>query len=574
MKVDKRMKWDIRHVLEKVNTKDRQKEILKVLLNNRNITAKEAVEYFLNPKNPNELTAHDVGIDREELKKAISRMAVAKKEKEKVVIFGDYDADGITATAVMWESLYKSGLNITPFIPHRERHGYGLSIKALLEVFQEHKPSLIITVDNGIVAHEAAEFIHQKGVELIITDHHVTSDTLPIAHAIVHTTKLAGAGVSWFFCKSYIESEGGKPEDLEVVESTLELATIGTVADQVPLMESNRSIVKFGLNKLRESKRVGLKELFDQANFNQKELSTHHINFIIAPRINAMGRLAHGLDSLRLLCTKDSLKAKELAKTLGSTNQERQDLTFELVQIAKAAVGDTQNRVLIVDDSEFHEGVIGLVAGKLTENYFRPSIVIGRGEQVSKGSARSVAGINIIELIRKASHLLINAGGHPMAAGFTIHTDKIEVFKQEMVKIAQEFIDPQNLVPAIDIECEINLADISWELHKIISALEPFGVENRKPLFCLKNQSILEKMTIGREGNHLKIIVPSELDGQVSIDALWFGKGEKLADIDKQVDLAFTIDENVWKNKSKLQLMVKDLKNHTTPAISDKQLVK
>lgn len=553
------MNWNIISSPKQTDQKERLKEILAILLKNRQIDNKTNAKTFLSPENPTDLSVKQVGIDEKMLKIAINRVKKAINNQENIVIFGDYDADGITATAVLWETLHHYKAKVVPFIPHREKHGYGLSIKALNDVFKDHQPSLIITVDNGIVAHEAADYVAQKNIDLIITDHHVASPILPTSLAIIHTTSLAGAGVSWIFSREIAKAID--PDNWgKIVEQSLDLATIGTVADQVPLKENNRSLVTFGLDAIRRSKRVGLKELFSQSKFDQKDLSTHHINFVIAPRINAMGRLAHGLDSLRLLCTSNKDKAQELALMLGDTNQTRQDLTFELLQKAKDLVGEVTHKIIVVDDPEFHEGVIGLVAGKLSETHARPSIVIGRGEVVSKASARSIAGINIINLIRKAQHLLINAGGHPMAAGFTIETKNIEAFKQAINTIADQEIDEKDLKPTLAVDCLLELPDISWSLYKLIQKLEPFGSENQKPLFAIENIQVIEKLPIGKEAKHLKLILPSSIDSQSSIDALWFGKGEKIEEIGKQVDIVFSIDENTWNSRSKLQLLIKDLK--------------
>ncbi|MFC1653333.1 single-stranded-DNA-specific exonuclease RecJ [Patescibacteria group bacterium] len=551
------MRWNIIQQITSKNKKTRTKEIVKKILKNRELISKNQIDRFLSTKDPLSISLKEVDIDSKQVSIAITRIKEAIENKEEIIVFGDYDADGITATAILWETLHELGARVLPFIPHREKHGYGLSTKAIDSLLEDKDPKLIITVDNGIVAHEAVDYIKQKNIDCIITDHHVSSDSLPKADAIIHTTKLAGAGVSWIFSREIIKKLN--KEEIETSKNTLDLATIGTVADQVPLIENNRNIVKAGLIFLKNTKRPGLLALFKQSDFDPKVLSAYHINYIIGPRINAMGRLAHGLDSLRILCTKNNTQAKNLADLLSDTNKERQDITFELLQLAKEVVGEVEGKLIIVDHSDFHEGVIGLVAGKLAETHYRPSIVIGKGKKTSKASARSVKGINIIELIRKAEDLLINAGGHPMAAGFTIETGKISEFKKVLLEIARKEIDEELLTPLISIDCQINIEDISWELFESLKGLEPHGMGNKKPVFCIKNVKVLEKMTIGRDKNHLKIILPSEVKKQTSIEALWFGHGQDSDNIKDEVNIAFTVDENTWNGRSKLQLFIKDI---------------
>lgn len=551
------MRWKIQNHINKTSSKDRLNQIQKILLKNRGITKKEDVKNFLHPKNPLDISPKEVGINLTHLKKSLQRIKQAIKGNQQIIIFGDYDADGITATAILWETLHKLGAKVLPFIPHREKHGYGLSRVAIDDLLISHQPKLIITVDNGIVAHDAAKYIKKLNIDLIITDHHVVSDTLPIALAIIQTTKLAGAGVAWIFAKEIIDflSDENQISSFD----TLDLTTIGTIADQVTLTDFNRSIVKEGLNSLSQTKRVGLLELFSQADFDPSQINSYHINFIIAPRINAMGRLAHGLDSLRLLCTTNLKRAKQLSKSLNTTNQNRKDLTFELLNMAKTMVEKPKDKLIIIHHKDFHEGVIGLVAGKLAETHHRPSIVIGVGKDISKASARSVRGVNIIELIRKAEHHLINAGGHPMAAGFSIDTTNIDDFKKELINLANLSIKDELLIPEISIECELDQKDISWKLFELIQKLEPFGMGNRKPIFATRGIKVIEKYQIGKEKNHLKLILPSKVKNQTKIDALWFGHGEDKSKILDNMDLAFTIDKNIWNNVTSLQLMIKDI---------------
>ncbi len=550
------MQWEIKAKIKAKSPSARRKEIIDKILENRGIKTKTDKKTFLNPPKPETITSKKAGINNDQLQKALKRTLKAINNGEKIVIYGDYDADGICATAILWETLFALGANVTPFIPRRGEHGYGLSIAGLEEVIAKDNPELIITVDNGIIAHKEAEFVAKKGIDLIITDHHVRTKTLPKALSLIHTTQLAGSGVAWMFAKEIVKKAGNKSFN---INSTLDLATIGTVADLVSLKNINRSLVKWGIERLKQTKRPGLKAIFVEAGIDSKSIDTYHISFMIGPRLNAMGRLEHAMDSLRLLCTKNSQRANRLASILSETNQARQELTSVLVEKAFALVDDPHKKLLIVDHEDFHEGVIGLVAGKIVEKHYRPALVISKSETVSKASARSVSGVNIIELIRKKENLLINAGGHPMAAGFTIETDKIEQFKNELSEVAEQHISQDDLQPKLQIDCKINLRDISWKLHKQIEKLKPFGIGNPRPRFALQQIKPLEILRIGQQGKHLKILLPSEIKAQSTISGLWFNKGEIYGQLPENISLAFSINENVWKQKRELQLIIKHI---------------
>jgi single-stranded-DNA-specific exonuclease len=561
------MHWQIKKKISKTKSSERREEILNTLLADRGIKGKKNRENFFNPQKPDTLTPKQVNINSRELKKAIKRIKKALKDKEAIVVYGDYDADGICATAILWETLHAIGAKALPFIPHRERHGYGLTVKGIEEILgdpeysiQGKQPSLIITVDNGIVAFAAARFAKKKGIDLIISDHHVKAKKVPYSTAIIHSTDLAGSGVAWIFAKEISK----KFKTNLSVHDSLDLVTIGTLADMVPLLVSNRSIVKHGIKKLRKTSRVGLIKMLENAAINPLKIDPYHINFIIAPRINAMGRLEHGFDSLRLLCTKNHERAAILARKIGETNRRRQQLTEELLEMAKSVYysqkkTDLQEKIIIIEHSEFHEGVIGLIAGKMVEEFYRPTIVLTSGKEFMKASARSVSGFNIIEAIRESEEYLVDAGGHPMAAGFTIESEKINLFKTSIRKTVEKKIRKDLLEKKLRVDCQIELADISWKLYKEISKFEPFGIGNKRPIFALKNIKVLESRAIGSDAKHLKLFLPSNIPTQPNLPALWFGKGEIASQIPKEVSIAFTLNENIWKNKRELQLMIKSI---------------
>lgn len=534
-------------------------KIIDLLLENRDIKTQKEKEAFLNPK-LEDVTIKSVGIDEKELKKALSRIEKAIKNKEQIVVFGDYDVDGITGAAILWETLHSLGAKVMPYIPHRIDEGYGLSIIGI-ENFKDQKSnlkdtSLIITVDNGIVANEAVDFANKQGIDVIITDHHVPPDTeLPKAHAIVHTTKLCGAGVAYVLAKELKNDSGNH----------LELAALATIADMVPLTNSNRTIVKHGLESLSKTKRLGLLELFKQAGLEKKEFTPYDVGYIISPRLNASGRIESAMESLRLLCTKDINRARTLAEKLEHINRERQLI---LKQTTVQAIEETQKamtkdqKLIVSSDASYQQGVIGLVAGKLVQEFYKPSIVISIGENHSKASARSVSGFDMIEFLRTHTDHFVNVGGHPMAAGFTIETSRLEFVKKKLIEEAQKIITEELLKKSIKIDCELSFSNINQDLYDQILTLAPFGVGNPEPVFTTKNVIVDDFKLLGKEKNHLKLYLRED-DSKV-FEAIAFGAFEFASKMKKgdKIDVAYILDENSWNGNTKLQLKIKDIKIH------------
>jgi len=575
-------------------------DIIKILLENRGLKTKKEIDEFLNPKLEH-ATIGSVGIDKRQLRKAISRIQKAIKDKEKIVVFGDYDVDGICGTAILWETLNSLGARAMPYIPHRVEEGYGLSVKGiqnvilnsfqdlkhdskkmLKQVQHDNKKRLIITVDNGIVANKAVEFANKEGIDVIITDHHVPSKKLPKAYAIVHTTKLCGAGVAWMLsCVILNEVKNlrdpssrqvGTQDDKGVNKNHLELVALATIADLVTLVGANRTFVKFGLERLKRTKRLGLLELFKEAGLDQSKIGVYEIGHIIAPRLNAMGRLDYAMDSLRLLCTNNRERAENLAQVLGSTNRERQTLTIETVEHArenlKSQISNLKSTsaklksLLFIAHASYQQGVIGLVAGKLVEEFYRPAIVVAKGEKYSKASARSISGFNIIEFIRGASELLIDAGGHPMAAGFTVETAKLTLLQKTLEDKALELLDEEKLTRTVRIDCELPLSTVDSKLYQDIQELAPFGMGNPEPVFVSREVVIEDVRVVGSDGKHLKLKVKSQKSKVKSFDAIAFGMGERANEfhIGDKVDAVYTIDEDRWNGTKKLQLKIKDIR--------------
>jgi len=531
------MKWEI---LDKSKVNN-PKSLIKTLLKNRGIKTKKEIDEFLNPKNPEDIEITELGIKKTDLKKTLDRLEKAKTKKEKIVVFGDYDCDGVCATAILWETLYKLGYDVLPYIPDRFDEGYGLKVDSIQRLMLREKDlKLIITVDNGIVAYDAISEAKKSGIDVIVVDHHAKDVKKLATSFIIHSTKVCGSALSWFISK-----ELG-------VKNGLDLATIGTIADQMALVGINRSLVKFGLEELTGTKRLGLKALVKNAGLGK--VGVYEVGYIIAPRINAMGRLANALDSLRLLCTRDIKKAEALATVLGETNIERQKIVDDV--IAKALEFVTEEKILVIE-GDYHEGVIGLASGKITEKFYKPSIVFSKGEKVSKASARSIFGFNIIEAIKETG-LIIEGGGHPMAAGFSIETTKINAFKLKINEISKEKLTNEILERKLKIDLKLDFDLITDELIEKLQSFEPTGYGNYQPIFLTKKVKIIDFRPVGTDGKHLKLKV--EKDGRV-FDCIYFGGiiNQKKIYLHKEIDLCYTLELNLWNNKTSLQLKIKDI---------------
>ncbi|MBU2632635.1 single-stranded-DNA-specific exonuclease RecJ [Patescibacteria group bacterium] len=554
-------KWEAINKLKVESGKLKVKDIVNLLLENRGLKTARQKEDFLNP-DISKINSKTLKISSVGLTKSIARIKKAIKEKEQIIIFGDYDVDGVCASAILWETLNEIGAKVMPFIPGREEEGYGLSKKGILSVLKKFKNTkLMITVDNGIVANKGVDFANKNGIDVIITDHHIPSSKLPNAYSIVHTTEVCGAGVAWALAQELKV----KSEKLKVEDNHLELVAIASIADMVPLKGANRSLVKFGLESLRKTKRIGLLEIFKEARIERENLQSYQISYVVAPRINAMGRLELAMDSLRLICTRDKKRAVALALKLGNTNRKRQNLTEELIVHAKREVAKKKiGKLIFIGNKDYQQGVIGLVAGKLVEQYYRPSIVYWKGDEFSKASARSIKDFNIIEFIRRASDCLVDFGGHPMAAGFTFETKKAEVIKKKMEEIADKLLNSASFIKTLKYDLEIPLSALSIKLYESIAKMEPFGIGNPVPVFASK--AIIEDIRfVGKENSHLKLKLRqlTASNHQLALfDAIGFGIGEEYKDlkVGKEINIACSIDENEWNGNKRLQLKIRDMR--------------
>lgn len=515
-----------------------------ILLKNRNISDPKT---FFHPLHPSMLDEVDTGLSKTVLDQVAQRLHQAKEQHESVVIFGDYDADGVCATAILWEALFSLGVRALPFIPDRFNHGYGLTVAAIKALMAQSRPDLIITVDNGIVAYDALNMAKREGIFTIVTDHH-QPDKQPLpADMIVHSTKLCGSGVAWMLAHHLAPT---------VANRSLELAGLATIADQVPLVGANRSMAVHGLEALRQTKRIGLLELFAVAGVEQKKITEKTVGFAIAPRINAMGRLASALDALRLLCTTSTVRAHNLAQLLQDKNSERQQLTTDFVTVAKKqAETQAEAALIIVHDHSFHEGVIGLIAGRLVEEYHKPVIVIAMGETIGKGSARSIPQLNMVGLLRSVREHLLELGGHPMAAGFNVGREQLSQFieaaqKQAVLELADQ---PTEVEHAVECQLPAELVTLETAQH-LERSFAPFGIANPQPMFAISNLTCLDTRLVGKQANHRKYTFA--LDKTMISGMAWYQPKPLIAPNTEHLTVIAALGIEEWKKVSLLLSVV------------------
>jgi len=534
-------------------------KIIQAILRKRGIVKKDSAA-FLYPKHPDELLLSDIDLHKKDIQPILTRIKKAITKHESIVVYTDYDADGLTAGAIVWETIHHLGGSIMPYVPHRVDEGYGLTKLGIDAVYERYKPALLITVDHGITASKEVDYLKTKGMDVIVTDHHVKPEKLP-ACLILHTTKLSGAGVAYILATQLLLSFKEK----KMNNRLMQLAAIGTVADMMPLLGPNRSIVKYGLEELNSSKREGIRALISQAGLEKNRLTAYDISHILAPRLNAVGRIEHAIDGLRLLCTNNPEKAKVLASKLGTTNRERQQLTIDTTlhakdQVRKKHGKKIKEKVLFIAHESYNQGIIGLVAGKLVETYYVPAVVVSKGDLVSKASARSIKGFNIVEAIRSFSDLLIDVGGHPMAAGFTVDTKNLDVLERNLIRLAEKQITDQMLTRPVSIDYELPIESVSEKFFGKLQELQPFGFGNPEPVFLSRNVPVVDFRTIGAEGKHLKLqLLGSDAS---SIDAIAFNYGNEANQLKRNqlIDITYAIDMNQWNGKQTIQLKVKTLR--------------
>jgi len=503
-----------------------------------------------------------------DMKKAVERITIAINNKEKILIYGDYDVDGITSVSLLYMLLKKLGADVCFYIPHRIQEGYGIA-KSGIDEAKKKGVTLIISVDCGITAINEVEYARQLNIDMIISDHHEEGPELPKACAILDPKckdsnypfkELAGVGVAFKLGQALVKSLGVNDE---IVNEYLDLVAIGSTADIVPLIDENRIFVKDGLKNINKTKKLGLKALLKMSAMADKAIGTGQIVFVLAPRINAIGRMGDAEQAVKLLTTDDWDEAWEIANLLEKENRARKSIDEVTFNEAKKIVEENhylpKNHSLVIAKEGWHPGVIGIVASRVVEKYYRPTIMISITDGIGKGSARSIHGFDIYNAIKKCEDLLVAFGGHKYAAGLTIEKDKIIEFKQRFNEIAKEELNDDLLLPKLKIDNTIRVSDITPRLVQLLKLFAPFGPQNMRPVFQSKNLQIVGTPSIVGK-NHLKFKVRQ--DGTV-LDAIGFNLGELIYRIDPgsaNLDMAYVIEENTYLGHTSLQLRVKDLR--------------
>ena len=555
-------KWQIYQVeeekIEEFQKKYNLNKLLATILVNRGITEEKQIFKFLNPKrndfyNPYEMPDMDI---------AVKRIVKAIKNQEKTIIYGDYDVDGITSVTVLKSFLVERGLDVAEYIPNRLEEGYGLNENAVKEIANQGY-TLMITVDCGISAIEEVEYANKLGIETIITDHHEPGNELPKALAIVDAKRkdnkypfrnLAGVGVVFKLIQAI-----GTELNLDEKEylKYLDIVCIGTISDIVPLVDENRVIVKLGLKLVEQTRNLGLKAILQASGYSKIDSST--ISFGVAPRINACGRMGHQEEALKLFLSKDINEVNELTQKLNEYNRLRQETekniyTDAIMQIERDGLAN--KNTIVVMGKNWHHGVIGIVSSKITELYFKPSILLCEEDNIGKGSGRSIPGFDLYEALTQCKNAIEKFGGHSMAVGISVKKENLEMFKKELEQISKER-NIEEIVPILKIDAQIDLEEINKEMVESLKELEPFGEENKTPLFMIRNLKI-DSIRALSEGKHLKLTLKGNKN---IVNAIGFNLGELSNDykIGDKIDVVGNLEINSFNGVDNIQINIKDL---------------
>ncbi len=534
-------------------------KVIGKIIVNRHVVNDEDVRIFITPTrddfhNPFLFKGMDIAVDR--IIKAINN-------KEKILIYGDYDVDGITSTTVLKKYLMDRGISVDTYIPNRLHEGYGLNKKAI-NTIKERNIDLIITVDCGISAIEEVDYAVRLGMDIIVTDHHEVGEKLPNALAVIDAKRkdntypfraLAGVGVVFKLIQALSIKLEIKPEEYL---KYLDLVCVGTISDIVPLEGENRTIAKLGLMLIKVTRNLGLRELIKSSGY--KEIDSNTISFGVAPRINACGRMGHEEEALKLFLAEDLESATKITKELNEYNTLRQSTEKAIYEEAVQQIEKNhldENNSIVLGGKGWHHGVIGIVSSKVTDKYYKPSILLSFEDNIAKGSGRSVPGFDLYEGLAKCEDLLEKYGGHSMAVGLTLKKENLENFKERFEQIAKEK-DIKELVPIIYIDDELKLKDINMDLVKSISILEPFGEANKVPLFLIRNLKI-DSIRALSEGRHLKLTLRDE---NFVINAIGFELGYLAEEyrIGDRIDVVGTLEINSFNGFSSIQINMKDIR--------------
>lgn len=539
------------------------------LLFSRGFANEEEIMRFVSPKYETDSNNPFLFGDME---KVVKRIEEAQDKKQTVAISGDYDADGITASIIIKETLDVLGIESFVYIPDKRVEGYGMNMEAVT-MFKEKNVSLVITVDCGITNIAEVEKANSLGIDVIITDHHHVPEVVPAAYAIInpHAPKseypfenLAGVGVAFKVAQAVYQKI--LPEKIQQTKWMLDLVAIGTIADCVPLVGENRLFTKYGLTVLSKTKRIGLKELFTVGRIIVDENNlpdTKKVSFYIAPRINAAGRINHANLSYNLIVESSIARARDFALELEASNTERQKITEKMAEEIRILAQNMykDKKFIFAIGEHFSSGVIGLVAGKIAQQFNKPTAVFQKCKEVSKGSFRSIPQINIIETIGQCKELLVKFGGHSQAAGVSVKNENLEKFYEKMDRLISEQLEGVDLSEEIKIDAEISAEDLNFDLVEGLEKLKPFGEGNREPIFLIKNIIVKDAKAVGNGNKHIKLFLADENLPKI-FEAISFNGYEKFAHAvaGSKVDIVCNVQKDEWNGNKKIQLMLIDLK--------------
>ena len=539
--------------------------LCKLLLERGISSAAEAKRFF----RPQLSELHDPFLMKD-MSIAVERLNQAMGKKERILVYGDYDVDGTTAVALVYKFLQQFYSNIDYYIPDRYNEGYGVSVKGV-DYAYETGVKLIIVLDCGIKAVEEIAYAKEKGIDFIICDHHVPDDVLPPAVAILNAKRpdatypyehLSGCGVGFKFMQAFALNNGIEFNQLTPL---LDLVAVSVASDIVPIMGENRVLTYHGLKQLNSNPSVGLKAIIDICGLSEKEITVGDIVFKIGPRINASGRIQNGKEAVELLIEKDFSSALEKANLINQYNETRKDLdktmTEEANHIVDSLEGLADRRTIVIYNEAWHKGVIGIVASRLTEIYYRPAVVLTRTDNLATGSARSVSGFDVYKAIENCRDLLENFGGHTYAAGLSMKVENVEEFTHRFETYVSEHILPEQTSAVIDIDAEIDFRDITPKFHADLKKFNPFGPDNHKPVFCTHNvYDYGTSKVVGRDQEHIKLELVDNKSNNV-MNGIAFGQSSQARYIKtkRSFDICYTIEENTHK-RGEVQLQIEDIK--------------
>lgn len=565
-------RWRLKRQRSESNSKQRTESIVSFLLRERGVVEPEDIRAFLYPDYV--LDTHNPFLYRQ-MERAVERINRAIDEQEPIVIFGDYDADGVTSSTVMYKTLQKLGANILRvYIPHREKEGYGLNLKAVQQ-FIDEGAKLLITLDCGTTNVVEVDLANHAGLDVIVADHHHVPDAVVDCYALLNAKApdekypfehLAGVGVTFKLAQALLATVRAERPDEAVELLTfekwlLDLVAIATVTDLVPLVDENRTLLKYGLMVLNRTRRPGLRALIERAGV-AGEVTADTIAFQIGPRLNAPGRMAHAELAFRLLATDDEVEAKQLADELEQLNRARQKLTETMARDAEAALLDRDAAVAVSVGEGWPAGLVGLVASRITEKLHRPSLVITVNDEGVVGSGRSIPSFNIIEALHSMPDgVFVKFGGHAQACGFTLTSrDAAKILQLQLHDLVTQTTLPEDLLPLIEIETDMLLHEASVVLYEAVQLLEPFGMSNRRPLFMLTGVHMAAASAVGTGQKHLRVTFTDE--GGIVRHGIGFGLAHKLEEVmmGDRVDVVAELTMNEWNGNKDLQLRVHDLR--------------